>query len=135
MKRTCLLSKSYSGAPMMLAGREIIYSPLANEIVRELGSAFFNGNSERDQTDFAGMCEGIMVMWHLAENEMGAIQSLRAMEPSERAKSVLDFMIEHEAGIDQLKGEILTRIKSAMAASVESEGSGKPHLPALDSSQ
>ena len=135
MKRTCLLSRAYTGAPMLLAGREIIYSAIANEIIREFDSAFFNGAGAGDQTDFGGMCEGLLVMWHLAENDLAAIQQLRAMDRPARARTVLDFSLLHEAEIDRIKDQLLDRIESAAAAAVESEARGKSHPPAQDSSR
>jgi len=134
MKRTCLLSKTYTGAPMMLAGREIIYSALANEIIRELNSAFFNGAGDGTQTEFAGMCEGVLIMWHLAGNDLAAINAMRGMDAPTRARAVLNFSLEHEAEIEILKTAIIERITSAMASAVESESLGKSHPPALASS-
>jgi len=66
MKRECLLSRTYTGPPMMLRGIEIVYSPLANEILRELQTAFFTGDGAGDQTHQAGLAEGLLIMWLLA---------------------------------------------------------------------
>jgi len=134
MKRECLLSRSYSGPPMLFAGREIIFSALANEILRELHTAFFTGDGDGTQTHHAGLCEGVMVMRLLAEGKRAEIQSLRSMTREERAAAVLDFALEHEDQIEAIKPEIIARMEAAMAAMVESEQPGKPAPPAPASS-
>jgi hypothetical protein len=134
MKRECLLSRSYTGPPMLFAGREIFYSALVNEILRELRTAFFTGDGDGTQTHHAGLCEGIMVMHLLAEGKRAEIHALRSMTREERAAAVLDFAIEHDAEIESLKPEIIARMEAAMAAMVESEEPGKPAPPAPASS-
>ena len=133
MKRECLLSKSYTGAPMMLAGRQLAYSPLVNEILRELDTAFFTGAKEH-QTDVNGMAEGIMIMWHLANEAHDLIHRHRSLSAIERQREVVSFYIDHEAEVDALKPALLDRINAAMAAAVESEAVGKSPQPAPASS-
>lgn len=133
MKRTCLLAKSYTGPPMMLAGREIIFSAIANEIIRERGNAFFAAPGPENQTEFSGMVEGILIMWLLAADDFEQIEKFRQHTPQERAAEVLTFAIRHEAWIEELKPQLIARIEAAMAAAVESEGRGKSHPPAQDS--
>jgi len=134
MKRECLLSRSYTGAPMMLRGIEIVYSPLANEILRELQTAFFTGDGAGDQTHQAGMNEGILIMWLIAVGDKAEISRLRKLPRAERHREVLDFYIENELEIDAIKPEILARMEAAMAASVESDAPGKSQQPLQASS-
>jgi|APGre2960657404_1045060.scaffolds.fasta_scaffold22532_3 hypothetical protein len=134
MKRECLLSRSYTGNPMTLDGVELFFSPLANEILRELKTALFTGEGDGTQTHQAGLCEGVLVMWLLAKEDRAGIAELRKMSREARARCVLDFYLDHEAGIDALKPEILARMESIAAAIVESEAGGKPRQPAPDSS-
>jgi hypothetical protein len=134
MKRECLLSRTYTGAPMLFAGREIFYSALVNEILRELRTAFFTGDGDGTQTHHAGLCEGIMIMHLLAEGKRKEVQEHRDLSREVRAAAVLDFAIEHEEEIESLKPEIIARMEAAMAAMVESEEPGKPAPPAPASS-
>lgn len=134
MKRECLLSRAYTGNPLTLDGVELAFSPLVNEILRELKTAVFTGDGDGSQTHQAGLCEGVLVMWLLAKGDKAGIAELRAMTREQRAARVLDFYIEHEEGVDALKPEIISRLESVAAAIVESEEVGKPHLPAQDSS-
>jgi hypothetical protein len=134
MKRECLLSRSYSGPPMIFNGREIIFSALANEILRELRTAFFTGDGDGQQTHHAGLCEGVLVMHLLAEGKRAELMELRGMTRDQRAARVLDFAIEHEEQIETIKPEIIARMEAAMAAMVESEQPGKPAMPAPASS-
>ena len=134
MKRDCLLSRAYTGKPLTLNGSEIYYSATANEILREFQTAFFCGDGPGDQTHFHGVAEGLMVMELLAKGDVSRISELREMARQDRHKIVLTFAIENEDEIARLKPEILTRIESAMAATVESEMPGKPQAQALESS-
>jgi len=134
MKRECLLSRAYTGTPLTLAGVELAFSPLVNEIVRELKTAFFTGDGDGTQTHQAGLCEGVLVMFLLASDDRKGLAELRQMSREDRARRVLDFYLEHETGIDALKPEIIARMESVAAAIVESEAQGKPHPPAPDSS-
>ncbi|MFO0201822.1 MAG: hypothetical protein ACK528_01690 [Alphaproteobacteria bacterium] len=119
---------------MTLDGVELFFSPLANEILRELKTALFTGEGDGTQTHQAGLCEGVLVMWLLAKEDRAGIAELRKMSREARARCVLDFYLDHEAGIDALKPEILARMESIAAAIVESEAGGKPRQPAPDSS-
>jgi hypothetical protein len=134
MKRECLLSRTYTGSPMMLRGVEIVYSPLANEILREFETAFFNGDGAGDQTHQAGLNEGVLIMWLLAAGNRQEVARLRKLTRADRHREVLDFYLENEEEIDALKPEIIARMESAMAASVESETPGKSHQPLRESS-
>lgn len=134
MKRECLLSRSYTGNPLTLDGVELAFSPLVNEILRELKTALFTGNGDGSQTHQAGLCEGVLVMYLLAKEDRTALAELRKMNREDRAARVLDFYLEHEQGIDALKPEIFARMEAAAAAIVESEDAGKPHPPAPASS-
>jgi hypothetical protein len=134
MKRECLLSRSYTGPPMLFAGREIFYSALVNEILRELRTAFFTGDGDGTQTHHAGLCEGILIMHLLAEGKRQEVQDHRNLAREARAAAVLDFAIEHEAEIEAIKPEIIARMEAAMASMVESEEPGKPAPPAPASS-
>jgi hypothetical protein len=126
MKRECLLSQSYIGEPMIFHGTELAYSPLVNEILRSLKTAFFHGRGGSDQTEHHGICEGIMVMNMVARDEKQEIHAHINLSPDERAKAVLAFYIDNEAEIESIKPALVARMESAIAASVESEGSGKP---------
>ena len=134
MKRECLLSRAYTGIPLTLDGVELAFSPLVNEIVRELKTAFFTGDGDGTQTHQAGLCEGVLVMFLLASDDRKGLAALRQMSREDRARRVLDFYLEHEAGIDALKPEIIARMESVAAAIVESEAQGKPHPHVPDSS-
>ena len=118
----------------MLDGVELAFSPLVNEILRELNTAFFTGDGDGTQTHQAGLCEGVLVMFLLAKNDRAGLAEFRKLTREQRATRVLDFYLDHEEGIDALKPDILARMESAAAAMVESEAQGKPHPQALDSS-
>ena len=111
---------------MIFKGIELAYSPLVNEILRSLKTAFFHGRGGSDQTEHHGICEGIMVMNMVARDEKQEIHTHINLSPDERAKAVLAFYIDNEAEIEAIKPALVARMESAIAASVESEGSGKP---------
>jgi len=134
MKRECLLSQTYIGEPMIFHGIELAYSPLVNEVLRSLRTAFFHGRGSNGQTEHHGICEGIMVMNMVARDAKQEFHAHINITPDERAKDVLAFYIDNEAEIEALKPAIVARMESAIAASVESEGTGKPHPQPLDSS-
>lgn len=134
MKRDCLLSKSYTAGPLTFDGIEIAYSGLANEILREFKTAFFCGDGPGDQTHFSGIAEGIMVMLLLAQRNFSYLADLRVMPREQRHSLVLSFTLEHEEEIARLQPEIIARVESAMASSVESAELGKSQPPALVSS-
>jgi hypothetical protein len=131
MKRECLLSRAYTGGNMTFNGTEIYFSALANDVLREFKNGILH-NAE-DQTDLSGISEIVMVMDLLARNEMKEIQSLRKLSREDRHSKVLDFTIEHEPEIERLKTDIVDRLQSTIAAAVESDAPGKPHLQAQDS--
>ena len=106
---------------------------MANEIVREFKTALFYGAS--DQTEYSGLCEGILVMHLLAINDLAQIEELRVMSREERHRHVLTFALLNEEEIARIKPEVERRIECAMAASVESEAGGKPLSQARDSSR
>ena len=133
MKRECLLSKAYTGAPITLDGIELAYSPLVNEILRELDTAFFTGPKEH-QTDHHGMVEGIMIMFYLAKNSRDLIHRHRTLEATERQREVVTFYLDHEEQIEAIKPLITERITAAVAAAVESEATGKSRPQPPDSS-
>jgi hypothetical protein len=112
---------------MKLRGVELAYSALVNEILRSLKTAFFHGRGGSDQSEHHGMCEGIMVMDMVARDAKDEIHKHINLAPDDRAKAVLAFYIDNEAEVESLKPAIISRMESAIAASVESEGSGKPH--------
>ena len=118
----------------MFHGNELAYSPLVNEILRSIKTAFFHGRGGNDQTEHHGICEGIMVMDMVARDAKQEIHAHINLTPEDRAKAVLFFYIDNEAEIEVIKPAIIARMESAIAASVESEGSGKPHQQLQDSS-
>jgi len=127
MKRQDLLASSYATTPMILGGVEIVYCPLANELVRLLRSRFFNaGDKAVDQTDHAGLIEGLMVMFWIAAGEKAKIWEHVDKTPDQRARAVVMFNMEHEADIETIKPLFLQRVEAMFAASVESEAEGKP---------
>ena len=72
-------------------------------------------------------------MYLLAKNKMKEVQKLRKLSREDRHSKVLDFTIEHETEIERLKGDIVDRLKSTIAAAVESDSPGKPPSPTPDS--
>lgn len=126
MKRQDLLASSYAAPPMLLGGVEIIYCPLANELVRLLRSRFFNSRDNSvDQTDHAGLVEGLMVMYWIATGEKAKVWEHVDKTPDQRARAVVMFNMEHEEDIETIKPIFLQRVEAMFAASVESEDAGK----------
>jgi len=127
MKRQDLLTSTYAAPPMILGGVEIVYCPLANELVRLLRSRFFNaGDKAVDQTDHAGLVEGLMVMYWIATGEKTKIWEHVDKTQDQRARAVVMFNMEHEADIETIKPLFRQRVEAMFAASVESEAGGKP---------
>ena len=134
MKRECLLSRAYTGGPMTLEGREIAYSALANEIIREFKTSIFNADAPQDQTDYCGIAECVLVMSLLERKDFEGVKALRLMSRPDRHSAVLSFALDHAAEIDRLQTEILARLESLQAAAVESVEPGKSQPPPPDSS-
>ena len=124
-KRQCLLSRAYSGEPMKIKGTEIVYSALANEIIREFETAFFCDAKHDDQTDHHGLCEAVYVMFLIATDDYATIEQLRAMTRKERHAQVLSFYLANVDDVDAVKPLLMARIESAAASGVESLGVGK----------
>jgi hypothetical protein len=74
-----------------------------------------------------------MVMDMVARNAKQEIHAHINLPTNDRSKAVLAFYIDNEAEIEAIKPALVARMESAIAASVESEGSGKPHPQAQDS--
>jgi hypothetical protein len=74
-----------------------------------------------------------MVMNMVARDAKQEIHTHINLAPEDRAKAVLAFYIDNEAEIEAIKPALVARMESAIAASVESEGSGKPHQQPQDS--
>lgn len=128
MDRKCLLTGAYADEPMTLGGKPLYYSSIANEIIRELKCAGFC-DDQPDQTHYQGMCEGIMVMFLLANGGKAEVMKLRKMSRAERHILVNDFILEHSDEIDDVMADALRRIEATLAASTEGDGPGKPELP------
>jgi len=75
-----------------------------------------------------------MVMDMVARNAKQEIHTHINLPPNDRSKAVLAFYIDNEAEIEAIKPALVTRMESAIAASVESEGSGKHPQQPQDSS-
>lgn len=130
MKRECLLSRAYTGAPLTFSGVEIAYSPLVNEIMRELGNALFSRGGDGSQTEHLALVECIMVMHLIAIGDKKAVADYMAVDRAERNKRCVQFYLDNEEEIEPLKPAIVQRLESAAAAIVESESPGKPQEPA-----
>ena len=116
---------------MTFNGNEVYFSALANDILRE----FKNGvlHDAKDQTDLSAISEIVLVMDLLARKEMEKIQVLRKLSREDRHAKILDFTIGYEDEIERLKPEIVDRLQSITAASVESDSPGKPPSQTPDS--
>lgn len=133
MKRECLLSSAYVGPEMELNGVKLAYSPLVNELVRQLKCSFFTSGGT-GQTDTGGLVEGIMIMYWLACGEKAKISAHMKKTPEDRSEIVTSFYLENEEGVDTLKPQIIDRMQAAMAASVENEEGGKSGQGAVQAS-
>lgn len=134
MKRDCLLSKAYTGPPMVLRGVELAYSALVNEVLRELKTAFFTGDGDGSQTHTLGLVEGLMVMDMVARDSKQELADFINLPRDERNRLAVRFYIENETEVESLKPQILTRMEAAAAAAVESDSPGKSQAQAPDSS-
>ena len=131
--RTCLLSVAYTGDPLTFNGREIHYSAVANEVIRELKSSLFHENGDKEQTEFHSMAEAILVMKLISSDDIDGIKTLRSVNRETRHRMVTDFILDNQSEVQRLIPEIAARMKALMAAGVESEGQGKSQAQAPDS--
>jgi len=115
---------------MKIKGVEIVYSALANEIIREFETAFFCTSNHDDQTDHHGLCEAVLVMFLIATDDYARIEELRTMTRKDRHKQVLSFYLANVDDVDAVKPQLIARIESAAASGVESQGVGKSQAPA-----
>lgn len=132
MKRECLLSRTYTGAPMSFRGEELVYSAIVNEILREFKTTFFSEHSLSDQTQTHGCYEAIMIMHLVGESDFSTIQTLREKTREDRHKDVLSFAVKNMDQIDEIIPQLVARVESIAAAAVESEGRGKYQAQARD---
>ena len=119
---------------MKLKGVEIVYSALANEVIREFETAFFCESQHDDQTDHHGLCEAVLVMFLIATDDFTRIEELRGMERKDRHRDVLSFYLANVDDVDAVKPQLIERVKSAAASGVESQGLGKSQSPAPEPS-
>jgi len=126
MKRENLLAATYAGPPMMFQGVEIVYSPLANEIIRLAGNALFTGDREHGQSHQGGLIEAIMIMYYIAVDKKGLAWKITEMDYKERNRQFVKFYMENEEEVDAIKPQLLKQLESYIASSVESEDGGKP---------
>ncbi len=133
MKRECLLSRDYTGAPMTFKGEPIYYSAFVNEIMREFKTAIFYGADDQSDLNAISECASIMVAF--ATGDIDRIEQLRAMTRQERHKEATTFAIRNSDEIDRIQPQLMERIQRAMGSQVESEVEGKPYSQAQDSPQ
>lgn len=112
---------------MKFKGQEVYFSALANDILSEFKNGILDGGE--DQSDLSSISEIVLVMHLLAKDNIEEITQLRSMTRQERLSKVLDFTLLNEEEIERLKPEIVDRLMSAVAASVEGDGEGKPQRP------
>jgi hypothetical protein len=110
---------------MKFKGREIYYSALVNEILRETKNGFFYGEGNDEQTQFLGLCEAFLFMWLYSTGDREQANRLRDMTIEQRNREVLTFALENEDEIEAVKPQFVERVKSVMAANVEGTGPGK----------
>ena len=117
---------------MTLGNVEIFYSPLANDLIRQLETAFFTRRGGDEQTENLGLAEGVMVMWLMARDKKNELLEFLDIDRPSRNSRVVRFYLENEEEIETLKPILLSRLAAAEAAAVESEGSGKSQSPRQD---
>lgn len=120
MKRDDLLSTAWTGKPLELGGRELRLSAGRHGLLGYWKNAFFDdGNT--GQSSLAAMGELVMVCY-LSKEELKEAQRL---SDDDRAKAVVDFMLEWEDELPEIQVGIQARMEAIKAAIVESESPGK----------
>ena len=119
MKRDDLLSRAWTGAPLLLNGIELRLSPGRHSLLGYWKNSFFVDNPE--QSSLQAMGELILVCWANKDE----LKELQRMTDEDRAKRVIDFMLEVEDELTAIQEGIELRMQSIKAAIVESELPGK----------
>ena len=124
MKRDDLLSTAWTGKPLELGGRELRLSAGRHGLLGYWKNAFFE-EGQTGQSSLAAMGELVMVCY-LTKDEVKGVQR---MTNEDRAKAVVDFMLEFEDELPEIQAGIQERMEAIKAAIVESESPGKEGVP------
>jgi hypothetical protein len=120
MKRDDILSRAWTGEPLMLGGREITLTPVRYALLEYWKNSLFRPD-ESTQNAIAAMGELILVCYC----EKSEIKELQRMSPEERHEKVMDFILLHEDEFTSVSSGIQKRLEALQASAVESEAKGK----------
>jgi hypothetical protein len=123
-KRQNLLNQTWTGAPIMIAGREIILSPVRYALLEYWGNVLFNGDNTA-QNPAEGMGEMLLVCWM----ERAELKEMQRMTPAQRRDAVMSFMLENEDEVEAATLAMQERMQSVKASAVESVAPGKEDAP------
>lgn len=119
-KRECLLSRAWTGEPLIVGGRELALSAGRYELLRYWKNAIM-AETVTDQTEVGALHEIAWVMW-MTKDE---VKAAKRMTLEKRREAVLDFALDHEEDLLSIEDGIKDRLLSIKAASVEAETPGK----------
>jgi len=120
MSRHNILASAWIGEPLTLNGRELVLSAGRYELLKSWGNALF-ADGETDQSSAHAIHEVALLCY--ANGVM--LDALRKMTAEDRHKSVVDFMLDHEAELPAIIDGLVARITAVKYTSAESEDSGK----------
>lgn len=115
-----ILATAWTGAPLTLGGRELVFSPLRYELLKSWGNAYFS-DTESQQSENYATHEIVLLCY--ASKEM--IMELRKMTADDRYKAVLDFMTDFEEELPAVIEGMIERLTATKLSTAESEGGGK----------
>jgi hypothetical protein len=120
MKRDNLLTLSWTGAPLVHNGRELVLSYGRFELLKSWGNELLS-DADTDQSRSHAMGEIALVCCSTKDE----IKELNRMTADDRKAAVTEWMIDNEEATGDLFEGIEIRIAAIKAATVESETPGK----------
>jgi hypothetical protein len=115
-----ILATAWTGAPLTLAGREMVFSSIRYEILKSWGNVLLS-DTESDQSQNHAMHEIALLCYSTKEE----IKELRKMTADDRHKAVVDFMLDFEEELPGVIEGLVERITATRLSAAESEGGGK----------
>ena len=115
-----ILANAWTGAPLTLAGRELVLTAGRYELLKSWGNVLFS-DTESQQSQTHAMHEVALLCY--ASSAM--IVELRKMTADDRHKAVVDFMLDYEEELPSVIEGLVERITATKLSAAESEGGGK----------
>jgi hypothetical protein len=115
-----ILQTAWTSKPIMLDGRELIFTPGKYELLKSLENRLFIDHNT-DQTENHAIHEVVYFCFKDEEEQFELLE----MSKEARHKAVIVFMMKYAKQLPEIVDEIVLRINAAKLSAAESEGGGK----------